>query len=319
MSDAPPRIPPSVLALLRHRWRTNDDGYSAFDSVFHGVHDHGDERSIDAAAEAKRQEHQRQRQMDPSYYNFAAYMDGVDPDHPFASAEAIALMRDAVFERVAEDWGDGRVMINEHAVHAMQDFCSAVYTEWVKCLDRIAQARQACPIEQSRAIHERDLVARRAKGDAALNDTADEITAITRAVAEFPELTAFGFGVFDERKLTPAERAEKFRLEREQMFSAHSIEEFNRVCDWLGRQARTKRINPRAGSSYGLKHAAEHEVGYSTNGMFIAAAVACGFCIQRIGDSPNAYLNISTTANNTVRRGDGTPIRLGHRPAQSRR
>ena len=97
------------------------------------------------------------------------------------------------------------------------------------------------------------------------------------------------------------------------MFEPRAIEEFNRACNWLNRQSQTKNINPRAGTSYGLKHAAEHEVGYIANGMFVAAAITCGFRIKRNADSPNAYLNISTTANNTMRRGDGTPIRRSTR------
>lgn len=138
------------------------------------------------------------------------------------------------------------------------------------------------------------------------------IAAIKRALTRFPELTDFGFGVFDERRLPPTERAEQFRANRALMFETRSLDGFQRACDWLTRQRRTKQINPGAGSSYGLKHAAEYEVGYVTNGMFIAAAVACGFRVKRIADSPNAHLNISTTANNTAWRGDGTPIRLGH-------
>jgi hypothetical protein len=48
------------------------------------------------------------------------------------------------------------------------------------------------------------------------------------------------------------------------------------------------------GTSYGLKHIAVEEIGYITNGVFIAAAIAEGFRVVRIDDSPNALLNISS-------------------------
>jgi len=49
----------------------------------------------------------------------------------------------------------------------------------------------------------------------------------------------------------------------------------------------------RAATSYTLKHEAQEEIGYVTNGMFIAAAIACGFEVMQAKDGPNAWLNIS--------------------------
>jgi hypothetical protein len=40
----------------------------------------------------------------------------------------------------------------------------------------------------------------------------------------------------------------------------------------------------------------ERDIDYVTNGVFIAAAIAEGFSVQRIGNSPNAWLNISSAA-----------------------
>jgi hypothetical protein len=53
-----------------------------------------------------------------------------------------------------------------------------------------------------------------------------------------------------------------------------------------------KTINRRH-SSYGLKHLAEPEIGYVTNGAFIAAAVHCGFSFETYPDSPNVCFGIS--------------------------
>lgn len=120
------------------------------------------------------------------------------------------------------------------------------------------------------------------------------IDAIKRAIEKCPELTAFGFGVFNEKYLPTAQRDAEFRKEREEMFAPRSLEQFERACDWLSGQRRTKQVNPRAGTSYGLKHKMEDAAGYVTNGMFIAAAIACGFKVARAFGSPNAFLNIST-------------------------
>ena len=128
--------------------------------------------------------------------------------------------------------------------------------------------------------------------------TSEEI--MERVLAAEPDLSLYGFrddfagGPYSnrERKFP----AEKFRQDRDQMLSPHAIEQFDCACEWLNRQPRTKRTNRRPGTSYSLKHVAEKEVevGYLPNGIFIAAALACGFKIRRQEDGPNAWINIST-------------------------
>jgi hypothetical protein len=117
-------------------------------------------------------------------------------------------------------------------------------------------------------------------------------------VTRHPELTDFGFGVFGERRLPPAEREAAFKANRAKMFAERSLLQFIRARAWLRGQGRRKTIN-RIGTSYGLKHVAAHDIGYVTNGIFIAAAVAAGFQVERAGpwrQSPNAFINISTYA-----------------------
>ena len=75
-----------------------------------------------------------------------------------------------------------------------------------------------------------------------------------------------------------------------------SLAAFVKAREWLGRQRKIKTIN-KSGISYGLKNVSEKDIGYLTNGVFIAAAIAEGFRVVRDGnDSPNACLNISKTA-----------------------
>jgi hypothetical protein len=115
-------------------------------------------------------------------------------------------------------------------------------------------------------------------------------------MAREPELTPYGFGVFDFRGegRRPGWRAETLRQEREKLRG--QLNSFVAARAWLRRFPRLKRVNRRRGTSYGLKHVAEREIGYLTNGVFIAAAIAEGFVVRRIKHSPNARIGISSSA-----------------------
>ena len=129
-------------------------------------------------------------------------------------------------------------------------------------------------------------------------EAAEAAASIQAAVERFPDLTDFGLGIFDPYRLTPAQRQEQFRKSRADMFARRSLEDFARAKRWLSAQQKTKNVNSSAGSSYWLKHIAEEDIGYTTNGIFIAAAVAAGFTIERCcrpdDESPNAFFNISS-------------------------
>jgi|SRR5262249_4821815 len=126
----------------------------------------------------------------------------------------------------------------------------------------------------------------------------DEITAaaieMERILEQHPQLSDFGFGLAEFYK-THAERVAKFREDRETIRGPRSLAEFTVARGWLRQFAKLKSFNKR-GTSYGLKHVAEHDIGYVTNGAFIAAAIAEGFEVQREGSSPNALFNISSAA-----------------------
>jgi hypothetical protein len=112
---------------------------------------------------------------------------------------------------------------------------------------------------------------------------------------QLPQLGDFGFGVYDARTKTPAERNAELQHQREQIKEPRSIAQFLAARRWLQQFRKLKSLNKR-GSSYGLKHRAEHSIGYITNGVFIAAACAEGFQVVRIENGPNAWLNISSEA-----------------------
>jgi hypothetical protein len=120
--------------------------------------------------------------------------------------------------------------------------------------------------------------------------THDDIKA---AVAKVPGLNASGVGVYFA--VPPSDREVWFQSEREELLG--DVDGCSRAESWLQSKARTKTVNWRL-SSYGLKHLAEEEVGYITNGAFIAAAVHCGFPVKVSPDSLNVFIGISERSLN---------------------
>jgi hypothetical protein len=111
-----------------------------------------------------------------------------------------------------------------------------------------------------------------------------------------PELGDFGFGVFDPRSKTSEQRAAELRRQREAIREPTALGQFLAARLWLRGFAKTK-AQDKYGTSYGLKHVMQRNIDcYVTNGCFIAAAIAEGFIVRRIGDGPNASFNISAKA-----------------------
>lgn len=100
-------IPKSVFAVLDKTWRDADTGYRAFDPIFN----------------------ERGRARDPSYY-FSAWSTG------FSDAELARMAKEGVFKGAMHGY-------NEHAIHAMHDFCNDVYQAWGVCQERLARAAKA--------------------------------------------------------------------------------------------------------------------------------------------------------------------------------
>jgi hypothetical protein len=118
--------------------------------------------------------------------------------------------------------------------------------------------------------------------------TAKEIIVAIRA--EYPELTRWGFWPSSQ---------DGFEAARAEMTSQQGIEEFERACQFLTEHCKRRKTCSRF-SSYGWKHRAEiwfrEAKGgrqYVSNGMFIAAAIANCFKIERFPRSPNCRVSIS--------------------------
>lgn len=114
---------------------------------------------------------------------------------------------------------------------------------------------------------------------------------IESVIKKIPSLTDFGIGLFDGgRNLGRKEYEEQFKRNQEDLLE--SVAAFEKACEWLEQIKKIKTIN-RKRSSYGLKHVAEKDIGYITNGVFIAAAVHSGFEYKMYDNSPNVAFNMS--------------------------
>lgn len=114
---------------------------------------------------------------------------------------------------------------------------------------------------------------------------------IEAVIEKIPDLNDFGvgLGIFG-RGPSKVEWEIKLNAWKEDLLASELP--CTMVCKWLEDIEKTKTINDRW-SSCGLKHLAEKEIGYITNGVFIAAAIYCGFPFQLISGSPNVHFGMS--------------------------
>lgn len=120
--------------------------------------------------------------------------------------------------------------------------------------------------------------------------TRDDIAAV---MGKVPGLNAFGVGYCDEMRGRRRSQEDRERWMRGQEAALlDDTDGCSRAEAWLRDKVKRKTVNPLR-SSYGLKHLAEREVGYITNGAFIAAAVHLGFSYEVDPHSPNPRIGIS--------------------------
>jgi hypothetical protein len=105
---------------------------------------------------------------------------------------------------------------------------------------------------------------------------------LVAVLAKHPTLTAYGFENPDETD--PAEMQER----SEELRKSEAAFDAARV--WIREHLPPTPRSRGYYSSYYLKHVAEAEVGYLTNGLFIAAMIHCGHRFRQPGrGNPNAY------------------------------
>lgn len=120
--------------------------------------------------------------------------------------------------------------------------------------------------------------------------------AMRDVLAANPSLQPNGFRSFEH-----GQSAQELAKKREQMLEPGALAQFEAARAWLRQWRMLKR--PKHGS-YGLKHMAEPDAGYTMNGVFIAAAIAEGFPVKRQPHgSPNADIAIAVPRGHP---GDGS-------------
>jgi len=139
MSEPANRIPPAILKMLAdNQWRPTE-GYSAFDSVWNTDPDF-----------PELAEHTKERQRDPSFYHFRR--DNLAEDNNGVSGKEVeALSALDMFEGLIGAYPDG-FSFNEHAQHALADFCCEVYDAYRKLKERLQMGRSLPPAQGNQAI-----------------------------------------------------------------------------------------------------------------------------------------------------------------------
>lgn len=107
-----------------------------------------------------------------------------------------------------------------------------------------------------------------------------------------PLLNDFGIGLFDgDRKKSQAEK--DAILAKDEATLRNSVAEVGITVQWLLENVQpTKTINKHH-TSYGLKHIAEKDIGYITNGVFIAAGIIAGYPYEIPYGFPNVPFGMS--------------------------
>ena len=148
-----------------------------------------------------------------------------------------------------------------------------------------------------------------------------------------PELSRYGFGVYEENRISVMEWRKRKAESRAEMLGAQAIAEFERACEFLLQLQKTQ-APTRVLTSYKLKHSAERwhrhrgiegrwDRDYVSNGMLLTAAYHLGFQVRRTSrTSFSGYLNVSTASVRAIEEQrkmplpqpeDGDPFRvLGH-------
>lgn len=122
-----------------------------------------------------------------------------------------------------------------------------------------------------------------------------DATAIQQRLAitmkEEPALNAIGISFPFDSSLSLSQRQVKFKEAREEL--KNSFPEIDKIASWFQDNIVPIKTIDRSRTSYRLKHIVERQIGYITNGQFIAAAIICGYPYKAIYGSPNVYFGMS--------------------------
>lgn len=111
-------------------------------------------------------------------------------------------------------------------------------------------------------------------------------------MARHPELNDFGIGLFGgHRNKSAKERSAIIAKDRETLRG--SVAAVTDTVTWLCENVVPMRSINRGRTSYGIKHVADKDIGYITNGVFIAAGIIAGYPYKIDPGSPNVSFGMS--------------------------
>lgn len=97
---------------------------------------------------------------------------------------------------------------------------------------------------------------------------------VEKLLQQHPLLSDGGYGIAKDF-------ADKHTAWRAALLTPGSVAEIERLCHWIDGNLSPQKSTNRRHTSYGLKHIAEREIGYVSNGQFIVAALLCGYRMMR--------------------------------------
>ncbi len=126
----------------------------------------------------------------------------------------------------------------------------------------------------------------------ALTDSSGIEVRLAITMSRHPELNDFGIGLYGGDK--DKSDAEKDAINAEQRRTLReSAAAVATTVTWLRENVEPTRTINRRRTSYGIKGVAEKDIGYITNGVFIAAGIIAGYPYEIVSGSPNVLFGMS--------------------------
>ncbi len=126
----------------------------------------------------------------------------------------------------------------------------------------------------------------------ALTESSEIEARLAITMARLPELNDFGIGIGGWDRDKSAEQQSAILARNRETLRASATAVANTVS-WLRERVTPTRAANERRTSYGIKHVAEQDLGYVTNGVFVAAAIIAGYRHELIPGSPNVRFGMS--------------------------
>jgi hypothetical protein len=142
----------------------------------------------------------------------------------------------------------------------------------------------------------------------ALTDSSGIEARLAITMARHPELNDFGIGLYGGDKNKSDAEKDAINAENRRVLRASAAAVATTVT-WLRENVEPTRTINKRHTSYGLKHMAEKDIGYITNGVFIAAGIIAEYPYE-ISDSANVPFGMSEKSLKEVSARRTSPERL---------